>query len=521
MTDASVSRRAAFFVFVIFLLGFALYAATLGPDANWDLRNYHLYNPFALTHGKFGYDLVPAQMQTFLAPQLDLISFGVRLVLNGHPALFNAVMSLPTAGVAFLAFLITVRLLPMTLPGRVPLAVLIAAIGCTGAAGLPTLAATSSEAISGFFVLGGLLLLLRATDASRPLRLIGLAGLALGLGAGFKLTSLPYCVGGCAVLLILPLGSGTTKLKAMALFAIAGIAGTALIAAPWCLLLWTKFHSPLFPFMNQIFHAPAYLPLAMSDDRFKPQGLLQILFYPFFWAVSEVSHVSESSVRDPRFAVAYVMLAAIALPCLARRGQVYAQSTVFTVFFVISYVVWEKQFSILRYLAPLEAVSATSVIAAWRAFDDALRRPWLVWLGTACLCLLCGTTVYPAGEHAPVNSPRAVMVGAPQLPPNALVILLDGAPMAYVAAFEPPSVRFVGAHNNLVQPGQDSGLNHLVEAAIRDARGPLWGLEGPSAQRIDDATLSYYSLHRSGACLPVLSNIDWNSLRLCPLARDG
>ncbi|GAB0117162.1 hypothetical protein [Acidisoma sp. 7E03] len=519
MTDASVSRRAAFFVFVIFLLGFTLYATTLGPDANWDLRNYHLYNPFALTHGKFGYDLVPAQIQTFLAPQLDLLSFGVRHVLNGHPALFNAVMSLPTAGLAFLAFLITARLLPLTLHGRLPLAALIATIGCTGAAGLPTLATTSSEAIPGLFVLGGLLLLLRAIGASRPLRLIGLAGLALGIGAGFKLTSLSYCVGGCAALLVLPLGSGVAKLKAMALFAVAGIAGTALIAGPWCLLLWTRFHSPLFPFLNQIFHAPAYLPLAMSDDRFKPQGLLQTLFYPFFWAVSQTPRVSELPMRDPRFAAAYVMLAMVATIWLAKRGGIPAQSKVFAVFFVVSYIAWEKQFSIIRYLAPLEAISAAAVVAAWRTIDSAGRRPWLVWFGTACLGFLCGTTVYPDWGRAPADSPRAITVGAPQLPPNALVILLDGAPMAYVAAFEPPSVRFVGANNNLVQPGQDSGLNHQVEVAIRDAGGPLWGLEYPPAQGMDDATLSYYHLHRSGACLPVLSNIDGNSLRLCPLAR--
>lgn len=519
MTDASVSRRAAFFVFVIFLFGFALYAATLGPDANWDLRNYHLYNPFALTHGKFGYDLVPAQIQTFLAPQLDLISFCVRHVLNGHPAAFNAVMSLPTAGVAFLAFLITARLLPMALPGRLPLAVLIATIGCTGAAGLPTLATSSSESIPGLFVLGGLLLLLRAIGASQPLRWIGLAGLALGLGAGFKLTSLSYCVGGCAALLALPLGSAAAKLKALAVFAVAGIAGTVLIAAPWCLLLWTKFHSPLFPFLNQLFHAPDYLPLAMSDNRFKPQGLLQILFYPFFWAVREAPRVSELPLRDPRFAVAYVMMATTAILWLARRGRIPAQSTVFAVFFVVSYIAWEKQFSIIRYLAPLEAIAATTVVAAWRAIDDAGRRPWLVWFGTACLGLLCATTVYPDWGRAPADSPRAVAVGVPRLPPNALVILLDGAPMAYVAAFEPPSVRFVGANNNLVQPGQDSGLNHQVEAAIREAGGPLWGLEYPPAQGMDDATLSYYHLHRSGPCLPVLSNIDGNSLRLCPLAR--
>src|SRR4030095_718030 len=38
-------------------LAFGALAIALGQDANWDLRNYHWYNPYALLTGRFRFDL--------------------------------------------------------------------------------------------------------------------------------------------------------------------------------------------------------------------------------------------------------------------------------------------------------------------------------------------------------------------------------------------------------------------------------------------------------------------------------
>ena len=120
--QVSVSRRIGTSVFLLFLIGFAIYAARLGPDANWDLRNYHLYDSFALLHGKPGYDIAPAQIQTYLAPQLDMIGYALRNLLNRHAALLNSVMSIPTAVETCLTFLISCRFLPVSTPGSSPCA---------------------------------------------------------------------------------------------------------------------------------------------------------------------------------------------------------------------------------------------------------------------------------------------------------------------------------------------------------------------------------------------------------------
>ena len=44
----------------------------LGVDANWDLRNYHLYNVHAWFTGRGAMDIAPAQLQSWHNPLLDV-----------------------------------------------------------------------------------------------------------------------------------------------------------------------------------------------------------------------------------------------------------------------------------------------------------------------------------------------------------------------------------------------------------------------------------------------------------------
>src|SRR6266851_6670705 len=50
------------------LLAGAAYAWFAGEDINWDWRNYHEYNAFALINGRYDWDVAPAGIQTFLNP---------------------------------------------------------------------------------------------------------------------------------------------------------------------------------------------------------------------------------------------------------------------------------------------------------------------------------------------------------------------------------------------------------------------------------------------------------------------
>src|SRR5215472_10998963 len=73
--------------------GAGLLSVILGPDNYWDLRYYHLYDPWAYLHGRYLYDIGPAQEQGFLNPTADFLLYGlVSSSLNNFPRLVAFVM---------------------------------------------------------------------------------------------------------------------------------------------------------------------------------------------------------------------------------------------------------------------------------------------------------------------------------------------------------------------------------------------------------------------------------------------
>jgi hypothetical protein len=134
----------------------------LGQDANWDLRNYHYHNPWALLNGRWRIDIAPAQVQTFYNPVGDLPFYFLAQMLPARGVALA--MALPTAIAAF--FL--ARIAHLVLPS-VWLAAIAVVAGMTGAAGVSVIASTMNEWPSVALIFAGLYLALRG-------RHIGLGG---------------------------------------------------------------------------------------------------------------------------------------------------------------------------------------------------------------------------------------------------------------------------------------------------------------------------------------------------------
>ncbi len=62
-------------VSLLVALAFGTWSVLLGQDRNWDLLNYHLYNPYAFLNGRIELDLAPAGIQTYFSPMLDIAYF--------------------------------------------------------------------------------------------------------------------------------------------------------------------------------------------------------------------------------------------------------------------------------------------------------------------------------------------------------------------------------------------------------------------------------------------------------------
>lgn len=487
-------------------------AALVGPDASWDLRNYHLYNGYAWLHGRIGQDLAPAQMQTFNVPLQDIGYVLLLQTFNHMPRLLATILAVPHALAVVLVLLLARRLLP---PWQAFAAAL---IGATGAAALPTLATTMSTMVPAACVLGAVLLLVRADGAELSERACFAAGILGGVAVGLQLTAAPYALG----LVAMPAaGVGPGRRLRVLLCLGGGLIGAGCTGGFWWWALWQRFGDPVFPYFNGLFRSQWADPAGMRDLRFMPRSVSQALFYPLFWAFAPQTLVIELPTRDPRLALGWIAVLTLAVRAGWQRRQAGRGAVMLAVFWAVSYVGWEVVFSILRYLAVLELLSGVLILMAVRPLLVRLPAAWQRACPIVLVAVSIAVTVYPDwGRAAPGRF--AASVRMPPMPPGTLVVLLDPSPMAYVAAFAPADTRFVGASNNLIHPGDRNRLAQAVDVAVRTWSGPLWGLEMPrESPGIADATLRAYGLRRGSGCASVRSNLDHDGILACPLLRIG
>ncbi len=496
-------------------------------DSTWDLRNYHLYNPLAFFSGRIGVDIAPAGIQSYFAPTLDIpYYFLVRNIRN--VSVINAILEIPHAIAIGLVYLLTVRILRAG-PGAVALrltAALAALIGATGAATTPVVATTMSDMIPVSLILGGLLLFIGAPDNPRGFTArIAAASLLVGAAVGLKLTFIIAAFGLSAAILFLPAPAGSSFPARFAALAIGGLLGGLATAGWWWVFAWQHWGSPLFPLYNNIFRSPLTYAAPYTETRFAPQSLLTMILYPFLWAVPgswadrfQLSvTVGESYIRDPRIALAlvcaFLLLASI---WRHRSWRPDRNLALVAIFFLASFVAWELEFSVLRYLSFLELISGTLMAAVLVRFasSTSIRRATPAVLGVL-LVALSAVTVAPNLARAK-NSSAAIVSSLPKLPDDALVILSDASPLAYLAMFEPPSIPFVSANNTIVTPGGTSPLDRLAAAVIKNHKGSTWELASPEdSLRRSDQTIAAYGLTRRD-CIRLTSNLaDSGRVRLC------
>lgn len=493
-----------------------------GQDANWDLRNYHYYDAFALLHGRLGFDIAPAQLQTYLNPLADLYFYAL-IALAPGPRSVAFAMALPTAVAAYFLLRLLVLVFPLAAPHRMLSIVASAAIGLTAATGLAELGSTMNEWISAALVLPAVLLALRplAQGSGPGWKAAAAAGLVMGCATGLKLTNGAFAVG----LIAACLASGTwadgvRRAQAAAVGALAGFLATY---GWWGALLQAELASPLFPYFNEFFRSPWWEAANWRNDKFGPRDAPQAIFFPLYFS-RESALVSEISFRDYRLATLLVLGAAVALarlrpdprarlddPALRRAWAFLAA------FAAASYLAWLAVFGIHRYLLPLELLSGALVVGSLVALvrHANARRVAIVLLAV----LLVGTTRKPGWERVPFGE-AYFEVAVPALDAEAMVLMGYDLPAAYLIPFFRRDARFVSPSNNFLAPGQDNLLARRAAAAIGGHRGALYLLARTPPAPETHAMLRHFGLGIvPEACAPVRSNLEAAPLQVCRLAR--
>lgn len=527
-------RRSAWpAVFAACVVAAGLRSILLGKDANWDLKNYHFYNAWALLNGRIGVDVAPAQLQTWHSPLADLPFYWL-VNAFAEPRWVAFWMALPVAIVGFFLLRMLALLFPFDRAranGTLWIAAA-AAVGLTGSAGAATWGTTMNEWPPAALLMAGLWLAVRAAIQEHPAvegggahrRAFAWAGLLVGCAVGVKLTYAVFALG----FLVACLAFGSVRERIVRTATAGAMAAIGFLACYgwWGWILWREFANPFFPYFNAWFQSPWWEPVNFFDRTFGPRDWRQWIFFPVYFARRHLL-VAEVSFRDYRLAALLaVALAAwivsrvrnlrenphAAPPIPAREARAWWLLGVFT---LVSYLAWLKLYGIYRYLVPLELLSGALVVGGiLYVFQRGRVRVAVVIVLAA---LLVGTTRPGSWGRIPFGS-TYFDVAAPAIPADSLVIVGYRHPFAYAAPFFPAGTRFVSPVNNFLDIGQHNRLAKKADAAIRGHTGPRYLLSYKQRTPHDDRTLAHFGLAVEEArCMAVPSSMDDDHMRLCPL----
>lgn len=464
---------------------FGLLSVLLGQDDGWDMKNYHLYNPFALLNGRIGVDLAPGQWQSYFNPTLDVLYYLLAKYLPG-PAVGFIMGALH--GLNFVLVLAIARLVPARLAPaeryRVPL--LLAVCGACGVGFLSELGNSMGDNMTSLLVLASVWLLLRGWDTLHDARhggtaatvLVVGAGFLMGLGTGLKLTNATYAVGLC--LALFTVGAGwAVRLRLAFLFGIGVLAGMALTAGWWFAVMWQAFGNPLFPQFNNLFNSPLAQAHGVIDDFHVPKNLWEALAWPIVFTL-HFERVSELVFRQLIWPVVYLLglwfMARLLTQRFLRRGAMSlpaGRERFLLVFFLLSFVAWMKLFGIHRYLVPIELLAP---VVAWVLLHGLLAAPAAQrtagWVLTACALV-----VFPFGTwgHAgwAERSFRAEVPAFPQPEQTVIVTALAHPPLGWMVEFFPSQVRVMALGGGFPETPAWVGR---IRQAMAERRGPHFAL---------------------------------------------
>jgi hypothetical protein len=170
----------------------------LGQDANWDLRNYHIYNAWAFLNNRMQQDIFPAGIQAYYSPLLDLPYYMLAFEWPpNQPRPVAFLMGIPYGLVIVLVFYISWRtLVPFekTCLRRAVAAALATTFGISGVATVSEVGTTFNEVQNAAIMLLGVAIILGSRRAAggrsdhASLRSL-LSGALFGAAAGLKLTA--------------------------------------------------------------------------------------------------------------------------------------------------------------------------------------------------------------------------------------------------------------------------------------------------------------------------------------------
>lgn len=190
-------------LFLLCSLFGGLLSIAFQQDANWDLRNYHFYNPYAFFNDRLSFDYAPAMIQTFNNPTIDFLNYW--MILHFKPIVVGFVLGCIQGINIFLFYLITEEVVShLTIPFKKWVLLFACIMGFYGVVNIAEIGTTFGDNIVSIFILAGLYLLINHLYEKEhrngfkwSSKVMVLAGLIMGFAVGLKLTIAIYPIALC------------------------------------------------------------------------------------------------------------------------------------------------------------------------------------------------------------------------------------------------------------------------------------------------------------------------------------
>ena len=468
----------------ILCIGIAVFLSVWrGQDANWDLRNYHYYNPYAWVNGRAAIDIAPAQLQSFHSPYADLPYYYMAKA-NFPSLLCSAILAMPAAIALFFLALIAKALL-QTAQQNIYLVALLIVAG-SGAAGGALVGTTMSEWHLVALFMCAIWLILKPFTNESERAFSGLnpwsflfAGFLGGIAVGLKLTAGTYAIGLAVLVMALP-AAILTRFKRLLLLGLGGLIGAMASYGPWGYELWSRFGNPFFPYFNNIFLSPWAEPSRFADSRFVAIGLWKVLTTPWLIMKETSGFVSEVPFRDWRFGIGLPALLWLAWSTPALKIRRVWQALI--LMFVTIYFLWVMLFGYYRYVSLLELISA---LAIFMCIANSLKHiqssAFKILLILSLTLVIVETTQWPSWGRV-AHGEIAVSAKIPSLPQDSMVMMATLEPLGFIVPSLPPKVPVISVINNFMNPawGGHAKLHVLAAQRIAQHKGPLFALVNAS-----------------------------------------
>lgn len=407
---------------------------------NWDLLNYHLYNPYAFLNDRIEFDLAPAGTQTFFSPMLDIIYFSA--ITHMNPRMVGFLLGFIQGLNFFLLYKIAGCLLREQGKGNawsLPLAL----AGVLTVGFIAEVGSTMHDSLVALFPLLSLWMILSSIESLdspgwRPAwPLLTGAGFIAGIGIGFKLVSAIYALPLCLALLVLPLPI-LERFKISFVFGLAVLAGLLVIGGYWLYEVWRLFGNPLFPQFNNYFQGELAAFDETRDLRFLPRTLFDKFFYPILFTL-DPHRVAELKYQQYSWLTAYAAVLVLLVfkvtgyfrKAVAQK-PLSAKAVYLLTFFCISYFLWLNIFGIYRYLAVIEfLIPLLLFIIITHVFKARSAAPAaLVFIGLLTMVNLRGAPDWGHAEWA--DTVYRVETNELVPDPEPAAIFLAGQPLAWI-----------------------------------------------------------------------------------------